>query len=226
VSVEELVSEVWAKLLGSFAIQDEKPMPPFAEATFDLDAPDRDGRIIWLVEEVGGIDVMSHRVEDILRQRHGRHRPDVGRPLVQTDGEEDTLADCAAEPSIDGASDIPLIWIGLLKLAKTRFPPGDDVAMLLKLFTNSPNLFDDAPGAQWPISEIVTSLNMLFPDPAWRADRVDNAKRRLVSWIKRLKQRNGLDDTDLEALFVRVARGLNSEKRALHRDISDRPILS
>jgi hypothetical protein len=54
--------------------------------------------------------------------------------------------------------------------------------------------------------DIVNRLNIRFPPPAWTSDRVDNAKRRLMNWIKRLKRKNGLDDVDLEALFARVAR--------------------
>jgi hypothetical protein len=72
--------------------------------------------------------------------------------------------------------------------------------------SEQPGLLQDAPGGQWPIMDIVSRLNIRFPPPAWTSDRVDNAKRRLMNWIKRLKRKNGLDDVDLEALFARVAR--------------------
>jgi hypothetical protein len=227
VSVEELLSEVWAKLLGSLSIQDERTMSSHVETTDDPHAPDRDGRVIWLIEEIGGVDAISHRLEDIFRQRYGRHKPDVGRRLVQANGHDDSINnDGVAEPLIEIEDDIPLIWIGLVHLAKTRFPPEDDVSMLLQLFKDRPGLFDDAPNAQWPINEMVTLLNRLFPDPPWRIDRVDNAKRRLVNWIRRLKQRNGLDQTDLEALFVRIARRLNIEGREVGDNKSNHPFLS
>src|SRR5262249_13166004 len=47
------------------------------------DAPERDGRVIWLIEEIGGFDAIAHRHEDILRQRFGRSQPGRGRPIVQ-----------------------------------------------------------------------------------------------------------------------------------------------
>jgi hypothetical protein len=53
---------------------------------------------------------------------------------------------------------------------------------------------------------MIDLLNHRFSPPLWTGDRVDNAKRRLVNWINRLKQKNGLDTTDLEGLFARVAR--------------------
>jgi ribosomal 50S subunit-associated protein YjgA (DUF615 family) len=56
------------------------------------------------------------------------------------------------------------------------------------------------------VKKIVTLLNERFPPPTWTSDRVDNAKRRLLTWINRLMRKNGLDATDLEALFARVAR--------------------
>lgn len=228
VSVEELLSEVWAKLLGSVSIKDERAMSSLVETTHDPRAPDRDGRVIWLIEEIGGGEAISHRLEDLRRQRHGRHRPNVGRRLVQTNGDDDSIDNDGdvAEPPIEIEDDIPLIWIGLVHLAKTRFPPEDDVSMLLQLFNDRPGLFDDAPNAQWPINEMVALLSRLFPDPPWRIDRVDNAKRRLVNWIRRLKQRNGLDQTDLEALFVRIARRLNSERREVGEDTPNHPFLS
>jgi hypothetical protein len=57
-----------------------------------------------------------------------------------------------------------------------------------------------------PIKKMIDLLNERFPPPSWTDDRVDNAKRRLMNWINRLKQKNGLDTTDLKDLFARVAR--------------------
>jgi hypothetical protein len=72
--------------------------------------------------------------------------------------------------------------------------------------SEQPGLLQDSPGGQWPITDIVNQLDKRFAPPAWTSDRVDNAKRRLLNWIRRLKRKNGLDDVDLEALFARVAR--------------------
>ncbi len=44
-----------------------------------------------------------------------------------------------------------------------------------------------------------------LPPRTWTGDRADNAKRRLLKWIKRLMRKNGLDEVDLETLFARVA---------------------
>jgi hypothetical protein len=213
VSVEELLSEVWKKLLGSVSVQDEKPTSPLAAASENPLAPDRDGRVIWLIEEVGGIEAMSHRYEDILRQRHGRSKPNVGRPLVQPNGEDELIIYVGSGPPNEIEVTTGLVWLGLIRLAERRFPSDDDVFMLLELFKKHSSLFDECSSSQWPINEMVVLLNELFPEPGWRTDRVDNAKRRLVNWIRRLKQRNGLDQTDLEALFVRIARESNGDKR-------------
>ena len=53
---------------------------------------------------------------------------------------------------------------------------------------------------------LVTILNAEFSPPSWSDDRVENAKKRLLNWIQRLMRQNGLDATELEALFARVAR--------------------
>jgi hypothetical protein len=76
------------------------------------------------------------------------------------------------------------------------------------------DVLEDSSG-QWPIKVMVVMLNEHFPPPTWTGDRVDNAKRRLIKWIKGLMQKNGLDATDLEALFARVARRIESEEGSL-----------
>jgi hypothetical protein len=211
VSIEEILSEVWKKLLSNISVQDETTVLPFDGSSIDLDAPDRDGRVVWLMEEIGGLEAMSHRYEDIFRERYGRSKPLVGRPMVQPDSDEEFEAIGISEPPAEIEEVARLAWLGLNKLAEGRFSP-DDVSMLLRLFREIPDLFEEAAKGQWPINDMVRELNILFPDPTWRADRVDNAKRRLVKWIERLKQKNGLDQTDLEALLVRVAREVQGER--------------
>jgi hypothetical protein len=56
------------------------------------------------------------------------------------------------------------------------------------------------------VGRLVTVLNAEFSPPPWSDDRVENAKKRLLSWVQRLMRQNGLDATDLEAVFARVAR--------------------
>ena len=52
----------------------------------------------------------------------------------------------------------------------------------------------------------MTVLNADFSPPRWADDRVENARKRLLNWLQRLMRQNGLDATDLEAVFARVAR--------------------
>jgi hypothetical protein len=68
---EELLSEIWLKLLGTVSLDDK--MDSFTpEWSVDPDVPERDGRVAWLIGEIGGPNALAHRHEDILRQRFGR----------------------------------------------------------------------------------------------------------------------------------------------------------
>lgn len=205
VSLSELLSEVWRKLLGSLSIQDSMTRYPFEETSIHPHAPDRDGRVVWLIEEIGGSDALAHRLEDIMRQRYGRAIPEGGRPIVQADDFDD-LSEGTLDPPVEVEDNNALIWRGLVGLAQDRFRPDDDVAILLQLLATTAELFEDSVGGQWPINRILSELNVRFPEPAWRVDRVDNAKRRLLGWISRVKKNNGLDQTDFEALLVLIAK--------------------
>jgi hypothetical protein len=209
---EELLSEIWQKLLGTVSTGSGETVElhsgDLTQVSVDPDVPERDGRVVWLIEQIGGSMAMMHRREDILRRRFGRSSGGSGRPLVQPQDDTvfaDIVADEDAARSLE-AADQRLVWRGLLAMVELEFEPGDDLAMLLRLLSEHPGLLQDAPGGQWPIMDIVNRLNIRFPPPAWTNDRVDNAKRRLMNWIKRLKRKNGLDEVDLEALFARVAR--------------------
>jgi hypothetical protein len=206
VSVEELASEIWKKLLGSISVREESSMLPFSQATEHPDRPEQDGRVIWLIEEVGGAEAISHRYEDVLRERFGRSEPYVGRRLVQTEEDDDFAGYGVQDPPSETEATSNLAWLGLVKFAEERFPSNDDVSLILKMLVRFPDLLDSFSNGKWPISEMLLLLNEIHPQPSWHADRVDNAKRRLMAWISRLKQKNGLDQTDLEALFVRISR--------------------
>jgi hypothetical protein len=52
---------------------------------------------VWLINEIGGLDAIAHRHEDIARQRHGRFQPERGRRLVQP-GIDDEPAEPASDP--------------------------------------------------------------------------------------------------------------------------------
>jgi hypothetical protein len=224
VTIEEMLSEVWKKLLSNISVQAESTGFPFHESSSDLIAPDRDGRVVWLIKEVGGPEALSHRHEDILRQRHGRSMAEVGRPMVQPEGDEVFEGSVgASEPPMEIAEVARLAWLGLNILAERRFSPHDDVSMLLHLFKETPDLFEETATGRWPINDIVIDLNIILPDPSWRVDRVENAKKRLVNWIAHLRRKNGLDQVDLEALLVRVAK--ESQRGSISSKSSQKPYI-
>jgi hypothetical protein len=209
---EELLSEVWQKLLGTASVQNEE-MPDLAlldpsQISIDADVPERDGRVVWLIDQIGGSEALAHRREDILRRRFGRAPAGSGRRMVQPLNEDEfheIVSDGDTSSALD-ATDGLRVWRGLLTTANLQFQHNDDLSMLLQLLARNPDILQISSGGQWPIANIVAELNKQSSPPLWTDDRVDNAKRRLLNWIKRLKQKNGLDDVDLEALFARVAR--------------------
>jgi hypothetical protein len=210
VTPEELVSETWQKLLGTVSLNHAPEFVPVAptEWSTDPEVPERDGRVVWLVEQIGGLEALSHRHEDILRQRFGRSSPDRGRRIVQPET-KDGLSDIGADPQEGGAlqdTDAKRVWRGLLLTAAREFQPDDDVRSLLQVMAGDPDILDAWSGEQWPIKMIVALLNLRFSPPPWTDRRVDNAKRRLLNWIGRLMRKNGLDAVDLEGVFARVAR--------------------
>jgi hypothetical protein len=222
---EELLSEIWLKLLGTVSLDDKVDsfMPAIiAEWSVDPDVPERDGRVEWLIGEIGGPNALAHRHEDILRQRFGRSRSGRGRPLVQPSVEDETFElDLEPDQAIPfQQKDADRTWRGLLATANRQFQQHDDVSMLLRLMNDVRDILEDS-SSQWPVNRIVALLNQHFPPPTWTDRRVDNAKKRLINWINRLMQKYGLDATDLEALFAGVARAEEGSKRvsaaALHR---------
>jgi hypothetical protein len=211
----ELVSEVWKKLLGSVSLETDRALDVRAVEWSTNPAPERDGRVTWLIAEIGGSEAIGHRCEDIQRERHGRSIPGTGRRYRKSD-EEDEPEERGVEPDEPRGleeTDRHRTWRGLLATAAVDFPADDDVAVLLKLLADDLNILSEAPDGQWPIRLIVARLNDRPTSRRWSEDRVDNAKRRLMSWIVRLKNRNRLDGTDLEALFAGVARRLESGER-------------
>ena len=207
VTPEELLSEIWKKMLGSVFLGNEESLsiPDPSQWSVDPHSPERDGRVVWLIREIGGAEALSHRHRDILRQRFGRKYQ-----FVQPSDDEEPFENNPEQSTETGGVlneiDVRRIWSGLLTVAEKQFPSDHDVSMLLRVMQVTPSIFDDAPGGQWPINEIASLLSRRFPQHTWSAPRVDNAKRRLIDWIRRLMQKNRLDATGLEALFARVAR--------------------
>jgi hypothetical protein len=229
VTPEELVSEIWQKLLGTVSsLEDVSPDPPPvnpAEWSVDQDAPERDGRVVWLVEEIGGSEALAHRCEDILRQRYGRSLPQGGRRIVQLGSEDEIDPDPGGTKPLE-ETDARNVWRGLLATADLVFPHSDDVSMLLRLIAEDPDILGESSTGRWPVALIVTLLNSRFPPPTWNDDRVDNAKRRLINWINRLMRKNRIDATDLEAIFARVARQQEHVEGETQMDSDPRNLLS
>src|SRR5262249_13664515 len=69
ISSEELVSEVWAKLIGRITMPDpddaadRSNFPDPSGWTIDPQVPENDGRVVWLIREIGGSRVLAHRCE-------------------------------------------------------------------------------------------------------------------------------------------------------------------
>ena len=202
ITTEELVSEVWLKLLGTVSHSNDVEMPLHPEDWSLDERPERDGRVVWLIQEIGGWVAIAHRHVDVLRNRFGR-----GQATVQV-GEDDHPIEIEHYPEDDTnlrAADARRVWQGLLAAANDEFGPEEDVAKLLQVLARTPDIFEES-GRQWPIRRLVALLNARFPPPDWRDRRVEDAKRRLTKWINRLMRKNALDATDLQAVFARAAR--------------------
>ena len=204
----ELFSEVMAKLLGAVASGDgqhagakdgEEPKPDWA---VNKD-PKRDGRVVWLVAEIGGRQALAHRHEDIRRRLYGRWRE--GSYKVEQLAEEHVV-DLAVDP-IDPHEDEDnrRAWRGLLAAAKSEFEPNEDVSVLLDLLASDSEI-QAAFGSEWPVRQIVDTLNQRKPVRPWNDDRVDNAKKRLKGWIGRIRRDYKIEPADLMHLFAQYAR--------------------
>jgi len=205
-SKREMFSEVMAKLLGAAgSSENDVDDAPALPTLLPHEDPKRDGRVAWLLSEIGGRQALTHRQEDIRRWLYGRR--EGGYRLDQLENEHLDIA--VSEPTglqLLEERDHGLIWRGVLIAAGTEFSSGEDVSRLVHLMASDDDI-QVAFGTRWPVNLIVDALNRLYPHPPWTDDRVENAKKRLTSWIDRLRRTRGLDPTDLADLFARLARG-------------------
>lgn len=238
----ELFSEVMTRLLGATSRtgdSDENGSEPALEDEFralaagwtiDDNDPARDGRVAWLIAEVGGEVALAHRYEDMRRQRFGRHGGGGYRAVqlsalqARVDGQpvpEDEALARVADGSVQleadpdeamQADEMRLAWRGLLACARTQFPPDDDVVTLLAVLAKDDDIAAEF-GSEWPVRRIITALNAARPARPWDDHRFENAKKRLKNWILRLKRDHGLDATDLVGFFVRCSRATSAEAR-------------
>jgi hypothetical protein len=200
----------------------EDPQPPPTVVAVDDEDPTRDGRVAWLIQEIGSRRAIAHRYEDMRRQRWGRWQGSGYRtmqisaligPSAESDAADEVLARhvdgsyvLQAEPGDPhDAEDIRRVWRGLLALAKREFEPDEDVSLLLQLLARDTDI-QASFGSEWPIARIVAALNEHHPQPHWNDERVDNAKKRLRNWIGRMKRDHGLDATELKDVLARYGR--------------------
>jgi len=203
----ELFSEVMAKLLGAGSsgnLMASNKDTGAIERDWRVDHdPSRDGRVSWLVSEIGGRQALAHRNEDIRRRLYGRWRKG-GYTVEQL--AEGHVADLAVEPEEPYEDeDNRKIWRGLLAAAKLEFGPNEDVSIVLDLLANDSEI-QSAFGSEWPIRMIADTLNQRSPHRLWTDERVDNAKKRLRTWLGRLRREYRIDSADLMDLLARYAR--------------------
>jgi hypothetical protein len=210
VSPEELLSETWAKLIGTAVLPDEESTLDVLEQSefANSDTPGDDGRVAWLIEEIGGSTALAHRYSDLERRKFGRTRR-----MRQLDDEDENITDSNGNNDRDAdVTDIQLVWRGFIIAAAQQFAYPDDVSRLLKLMTDEPHLFDHSMGERWPVKQIGAVLTRQSSDQAWNDRRVENAKRRLMRWVQRLMQKNRLDPIDMQAMFARIARRYDDDR--------------
>ncbi len=196
----------------------ERPPPWLAKGPLDEREPARDGRVLWLIEEICNRRALAYRYEDVRRRDRGGKWDGTGYPLVQVDDAAIEQLSGHLDPAQDqhdalNAEDCQRAWQGLVKMVEHQFGPGDDVPALVQLLAQDADV-QDAFGSQWPIATIVRALNRRHPGSTWNDDRVENAKRRLTRWIVRVKRAHGLDAIDLRALLARYAR--ETQRRPEH----------
>jgi hypothetical protein len=203
----ELFSEVMAKLLGATAASEGQDAVAADDAPSEEwnvhNDPRQDGRVAWLIAEVGGRTALAHRHEDIRRRLYGRWREGGYRTDQLAD---EHTADLSVEP-IDPHEDEDnrKAWRGLLAAARMQFKPNEDVTVLLNLLASDAEI-QAGFGSEWPVRQIVDTLNGRKPDRPWNDDRVDNAKKRLKSWIGRLRKTYQVETADLLHIFAQHAR--------------------
>jgi hypothetical protein len=204
----ELFSEVMAKLLGATASGEGQTAGAVeievieSEWTTDQD-PKRDGRVTWLIAEVGGRQALAHRHEDIRRRLYGRWKEGSYKTEQLADEHVTDLAVDPIDPLED--EDNRRAWRGLIVAAKNEFEPTEDVSVLLDLLASDPEI-QAGFGSEWPVRQIVETLNRRKPARLWNDDRVDNAKKRLKGWIGRIRRKYQIDPSDLMHLFAQYAR--------------------
>ena len=142
---EELLSEIWQKLLGTVPTGSGDTVELYSndltQVSIDPDVPERDGRVVWLIEQIGGSMAMAHRREDILRRRFGRASGGSGRPLVQPHDDamfSDIVSDADAARSLE-ASDQRRVWRGLLAMVELELSRATTFSCCCGLCPSSPD---------------------------------------------------------------------------------------
>ena len=238
--VDQLLSEVVANLLRATSVRQADPrmnedrqvvgstdLPPcLAHPDPDKGSPNQEAQVKWLLDETCNRQALRHRYEDVRRRERGGKWDGSGYPLVAVDDQTLERLSGHYDPSNDHngsleAEDLRLAWVGLIQLVNHQFGPDDDVLALVNVLADDPDT-QKSFGSQWPVGTIVRALNSRQPGAVWTDDRVDNAKRRLIKFIAKFRQSNGLDAVELQAVLARLAREFyraNPEKAARLRPL-------
>jgi hypothetical protein len=206
---DALVRQVYTKLIGAIQLpaeDDERVPSSIPKAWRKSESPEQDGRVAWLVDQVASAAALTHRCEEIRKERHGRAVSGGGRRRADPSGDKPVPGgETQLRTGQLLATDMREIWLGLLATAEQRFPPDSDRFRLLQVLASRPDTFDDG-GSQWPVERLIELLDARFSPPPWSRNRLDDAKRGLVTWVQRVMRDNGLDAVGLQTTFARVAR--------------------
>jgi hypothetical protein len=184
-----------------------------SRANWDENDPERDGRVIWLLNELDGIcssRALHNLCVDIIRERQGGKNPPLTVPIGHTEAESDRGIQQGPDQD-DGIheQDIQFAWKGLLALRTSESDdPEDGVLLLLRVLAENPEI-EASFSSQWPIKAIVVLLNARDRHRSWDQRKVDNIKERLARWI--VPKEKAFDDfEDFVAFLARIARKLES----------------
>ena len=195
---------------SSASRQSGNPLPWFEKGKINLYEPPRDARVIWIVEATCNRQALFHRYEDVRRRDRGGKWDGSGYPLVAVDDRTIEQLGGHYDPDEEGSDslkeeDARRAWEGLTQLTIHQFGADDDIVALVDVLATDSDT-QESFGSQWPVGKIARALNARRPLAPWNDDRVDNAKRRLIKFISRIKQLNGFDAVDLRAFLARYAR--------------------
>jgi len=128
------------------------------------DAPERDGRVVWLIDQIGGSAGIAHRREDILRRRFGRASRETAAPWCSREATASSRRWCRMQMRQAHWRQQTACASGAGSLRRLSLSFGR--AMTFEAASSAggtPRDLQDSSGGQWPITELVVQLNNRFP---------------------------------------------------------------